>query len=57
MAQLLEDLTTYTRVCGSSPWHDQTLTHSEGSHQLSVIPGVGIMRRGHIERKDQDTAR
>ena len=41
--------------CGS--WHDQTFTQSEESRKLSVIPGVGITRCGHIERKDQDTAR
>ena len=27
------------------------------SRQLSVIPGVGITRCGHIERNDLDTAR
>ena len=58
MAELLEvALTTDPRVCGSSLWHDQTFTKSEESHQLSAIPGVGITRCGHIERKDQDTAR
>ena len=30
---------------------------SGSSRQLSVIPGVGITRCGHIERKDLDTAR
>ena len=41
-----------------SPWHDQTLTKSEESRQLSVgISGLGIMRCGCIERKDQGTAR
>ena len=57
MAQLLEELATNPRVRGSSPWHDQTITKSEESRQLSVIPGIGITRCGHIERKDQDTAR
>ena len=58
MAQLLEALTTDPRVRGSSPWHDQTLTKSEESRQLSVgISGLGIMRCGCIERKDQGTAR
>ena len=57
MAQLLEALTIDPRVRGSSPRHDQTFTQSGESRQLSVIPGVGITRYGHIERKDQDTAR
>ena len=52
MAQLLEALTTDPRVRGSSPWHDQTFKQSEESRQLSVIPGMGITRCGHIERKD-----
>ena len=52
MAQLLEALTTDPRVCDSSPWHDQTFTQS---CELSVIPGVGIARCGHIERKGKDT--
>ena len=26
------------------------------SHLLSVIPGLGITRCGHMERKDMDTA-
>ena len=34
----------------SSPWHDQTLIQSEESRQLSVIPGIGIMRCGNIKR-------
>ena len=58
MAQLLEALTTGPKGGGSSPLHDQTFTQSEESRQLSVIPGVGITKCGHIERKDlQDTAR
>ena len=40
MTQLLEVLTTDPRARGSSPWHDQTLTQSEESRQLSVIPGI-----------------
>ena len=57
MAQLLEALTMDLRVSGSSPWHDQTFSKSEESRQFSVIPGLGITTCGHIERKDQDTAR
>ena len=57
MAQLLEALTIDPMVRGSSPGHDQTFNQSEDSRQLSVIPGVGITRCGHIKRKDQDTAR
>ena len=57
MAQLLEAMITDPRVRGSSPKHDQTFTQSEESRHHSVgIPGVGIARCGHIERKDQDTA-
>ena len=44
MAQLLEAPTTDPRVRGSSPWHDQTITKSEESRQLSVIPGIGTTR-------------
>ena len=51
MAQLLEALTTVPKVCGSSPWLDQTSTQSEESHQLSVLPGIGITRCGHIETR------
>ena len=50
-------LTTDQRVRGPSSWHDQTFTQSEESRKLSVIPGVGITRCGHIERKDKGTAR
>ena len=57
MAQLLEALTTDPRVRDSSPWPDQTFTQSGESRQLSVIPSLGITRCGHLERKDQDTAR
>ena len=53
MAQLLEALTTDLRVRGPSHWHDQTFTQSEESRQLSVIPGIVIMRCCHIERKDK----
>ena len=56
MAQLLEGLSTYPKGRGLSPWHDQTYTQSEESHQLSVIPGIEIIRCGHIEWKDQGTA-
>ena len=56
MAQLLEALATDARVRGLSPWRDQTFTQSGESRQLSVIPGVGIKRRGHMELKDQHTA-
>ena len=34
-----------------------SFTKIEESRQLSVIPGAGITRCGHIERKDLDTAR
>ena len=44
MAQLLEALTTDPRVRGSS----QTSIQSEESRQISVIPGIGITRCGHI---------
>ena len=37
-------------VSGSSP------TSAKLSRQLSVIPGAGITRCGHIERNDLDTA-
>ena len=57
MAQLLDALTTDPRGRGSSPWHDKTITKNEESHKLSVIPGIGITRCGHIERKERDTAR
>ena len=57
MAQLLEALTTDPRIRDSSPSPDQTFTQSVESRQLSVISGLGITRYGHIERKDQDTAR
>ena len=33
------------------------MTQIEESRHLSVIPGVGITSYGHVERKDQDTAR
>ena len=46
-----------SKCLGSNPGHDQTLTDSEGSRQLSGIQGVGIKRCGHIERKNQETAR
>ena len=57
MARLLGALFTDPRVRGSSPWHDQTFTQSEEGRQLSIIPGVGIMRCGHIEMKDKDITR
>ena len=57
IGQLLEALTSDQRVLDSSSWHDQTFSQSEESRQVSVIPGVGIMRCGHTERKDQNTAR
>ena len=44
-------------VSGSSLTLAQLSTKSEESHQLSVIAGVRIMRCGHIERKELDTAR
>ena len=44
-------------VSGSSPTSAKLSLKSEESHQLSAIPGVGITRCGHIERKDLDTAR
>ena len=43
-------------VSGSSPTQAKHILRSEESRQLSVIPGVGITRCGHIERKDIDTA-
>ena len=52
MAQWLGALTTDPMVRVLSPWHDQTFSQSEESHQLSVIPGIGITRCGHIERKN-----
>ena len=44
-------------VSGTNLPKAKTFTQSEESSQLSEIPGVGIMRCGHIERKDLDTAR
>ena len=57
MAQMLEALTTDPRLRGSSPWPDQTFTHGEESRKLSVVPNLEITKCGHIQRKDQDTAR
>ena len=41
-------------------WFKSTLsldfTEGEESEQLSVIPGAGITRCSHIERKDLDTS-
>ena len=42
-------------VSGSSPTSAKLWLRV--SHKLSVIPGVGIMRCGHIKRKDLDTTR
>ena len=43
-------------VSGSSP-PSTKISIRVKSLQLSVIPGVGITKRSHIERKDQDIAR
>lgn len=42
-------------VSGSNPV--LVSSNSEESRQLSVIPGVGIMRFGHMERMNLGTAR
>ena len=57
MAQWLGSLTTDPRVFCLSPGHDEMVIQSEDSRQPSVIPGVGITRCGHNEKKDQDTTR
>ena len=57
IGQWPEALTTEPSVRSSGPWYDQTCTHGVESRQLSVIPSVGIRSWGHIEGKDQDTAR
>ena len=44
-------------VSGSNPPSAKLVLKSAECCQLYVIPGVGIMRCGHIERKDLDTAR
>ena len=44
-------LRIYSMVSGSNPPSAKTPTQREGSHQLSVIPDVGITRLGRIERK------
>ena len=43
-------------VSGSNPSSAKPSLNEE-SRQLSVIPGAGVTRCGHIERKDLDTAR
>ena len=35
--------------------HDQTFTSVEWNCQLSVNPGIEIMRCGHLERNVQNT--
>ena len=44
-------------VSGSSPTSAKLSVRVRESRQLSVIPGVEITRRGHIEKKDLDIAR
>ena len=44
-------------VNGSNPASAENSLRVRRVAQLSVIPGVTIMRCGYIERKDLDTAR
>ena len=38
-------------VSGSNPPSAAAFAYSEESCKLSVIPGIGIMRLGHVERE------